>query len=368
MDEQKIKKVNSLQGASLQEAMSIYGKAAPIDDLDSVCKQIEGVPEIIPAPGEEIPAVPSTEHGILEKHLAEMNIMFGKILKELQSTRLGRVTGSGGIEGEGMWYVTDEVPVRVATPNLPPVVPGGPLQAYDPDLIAFDTYTQTFGPAAIGYQRERVRDVLKTRNAPRCTVINDGDTTIFVISSINGRKWSPETPILPYEARTFFNVWELRIRCPVVGNLAATPFTGGVYRVTEFDYWLAYSRIVTVAGAGVVINVNLTPVALASMTGAVQPASGVAIIGGVGLTPLNTPTSIKVEVAMSNSGQFNAIINGVSTVLNANVVPPALVANGLYTFNIALNAGDTIDFSYVYGGPAGTIQILRVQEIDSATA
>lgn len=360
MDEHKIKKINSLQ-----EAMSIYGKAAPIDSSDSVCKEVEGVPEIVPTPSEKLP---STETGILQEHLAEMNIMFGKILKELQSTRLGRVTGSEGIEGEGMWYVTDEVPVRVATPNLPPATPGGQMQAYDPDLIAFDTFTQTFGPSSIGYQRERVRDVLKTRNAPRCTVINDGDTTIFVISSVNGRKWSPETPILPYEARTFFNVWELRIRCEHAGILTTTPFTGGVYRITEFDYWLAYSRIVTVAGAAVTINVNLTPVGLFSLAG-YATLGGAAIIApnnaGLPLTPLHFPTTLKVEIAMSASGQLSAIINGISTLLNANVLPPALVVNGLYIFSIALNAGDTFDLSY--NVPA-TVQVLRIQEIDSATA
>lgn len=363
MDEQKIKKVNSLQ-----EAMSIYGKAAPISDSSNesiICKEVEGVPEIIPAPSEKLP---STETGILEAHLVEMNIMFGKILKELQSTRTGRITGSGGIEGEGMWYVTDEVPVRVATPNPPPTIPGGPLQAYDPDLIAFDTYTQTFGPSAIGYQRERVHDVLKTRNAPRCTVINDGDATIFVISTVNGRKWSPETPILPYEARTFFNVWELRIRSPTVGVITTTPFHGGVYRVTEFDYWLAYSRIVTVAGAAVTINVNLTPVGLFSLAG-FATLGGAAIIapnnGGLPLTPLNFPTTLKVEIAMSAPGRLSAIINGISTLLNANVVPPDLVTNGLYTFSVALNVADTFDLSY--NVPA-IVQVLRIQEIDSATA
>lgn len=372
MTEQKIKKVSSLQGTSLQEAMSIYGRAAPIDSLDSssntVCKEIEGVPELIPAPGEELP-VPSTttEHGILEKHLAEMNVMFGQILTELRNTRTGRVTGSAGIEGEGMWYVTGEVPIQVATPNLPPAIPGGPSQVYDPDLIAFDTFTQTFGPSPIGYQRERVHDVLKTRNAPRCTVINDGDATIYVISSINGRKWSPETPILAYEARTFFNVWELRIRCPVVGNLTVSPFTGGVYRVTEFDYWLAYSRIVTVAGAPVNVFVNTKAIQLLTTQNVAQPAVAGTPILASDLVPVNVPTTFRVMVAMSNVGNLNAIItNGgnTQTVLLNAVGGPALAADSLYTFDVLINTGDSINFSYSNTG--GTVQILRVQEIDAA--
>lgn len=329
------------------------------------CKIVKGeetLPAAIKPPviREELPTIPSG-YEILQEHLNTMNAILERVFEELRLIRTGELPTPEGIPGEGMYYVTDEVAIQVATPNPPPG------QVIDSDRIVFDTLTSTLGPASNGYQRERIHDVIK-RNAPRATVINDGSATVYVISSPNGRKWSPATPILPYEARTFFNVWELRLRSSVKGNLTATPFTGGVYRITEFDYWLAYSRIVTVTGAPVTLNVNLAPVALASLTSAVQPASGVAIIGGGGLTPVSTPTSIKVEVAMSNSGQFFAIINGVSTLLNANVLPPALVVNGLYVFEIALNAGDTIDFSYVYAGPAGTIQILRVQEIDSAIA
>ena len=359
MDNQKIKKISSLQ-----DAMNIYGKAAPIDDSSNVCKEIEGIPEIpTPAP---VPTPTPTETDILKEHLAEMNTLFGQILTELQNTRLGRVTGSGGTEGEGMWYVTGEVPVQVATPNPPPAIPGGPLQTYDPDLISFDTYTQTFGPSPIGYQRERVHDVLKTRNAPRCTVINDGDATIYVISSVNGRKWSPETPILPYEARTFFNVWELRIRSPIKGEITASPFTGGVYRITEFDYWLAYSRIVTVAGAPVTVVVNSKAIALATLQDIPQPALAGDSILAADLVPVNTPTTFRIMVAMSNSANFNAIItNGgdTQTVL-FNAIPGVLVTDGLYIFDMLVNAGDSVNFSYANTG--GFIKVLRVQEIDAA--
>jgi hypothetical protein len=369
MNEQKIKKVDSLQGASLQDAMNIYGRAMPIDDSSSVCKEIEGVPELVPAPEPSPAPVPTPTAGelMLKEHLDQMNTILQGVFDELKNARLSRVTGSTGIEGEGMWYVTGEVPVQVATPNLPPVTPGGPMQTYDPDLIAFDTYTETFGPSPIGYQRERVRDVLKTRNAPRCTVINDGNEAIYVISSINGRKWSPETPILPYEARTFFNVWELRIRCPVKGDLTASPFTGGVYRVTEFDYWLAYSRLVTVAGGPISINLMLTPTSLSTLQNVAQPAVAGNPILGAALVPVNTPTTFRVMVAMSNIGNFNALItNGgnTQTVLLNAAAGPALVATGLYTFDILINAGDSVNFSYTSTG--GFIQILRVQEVDAA--
>lgn len=222
---------------------------------NEACKTVKGE-EVLPLVKppvirEELPELPTIPSGfeILQKHLEEMNAVLQRVFEELRLIRTGEIPTLGGVPGEGMYYVTEEVAIQVATPNPPTG------QVIDSDRIAFDTLTNTFGPAPNGYQRERIHDVIK-RNAPRATVINDGDVTIYVITSPNGRKWSPATPILPYEARTFFNVWELRLRCPVKGDLTTTPFHGGIYRVTEYDYWLSYSRLVTVAGAAVTVNVN----------------------------------------------------------------------------------------------------------------
>lgn len=336
------------------------------DDYEQSCKKIEGVPSPSGVPA------PTAGELILKEHLDQMNTILQNVFKELKNTRTGKVTGAEGIEGEGMWYVTGEVPVQVATPN-PPL---GSI--IDPERIAFDTLTNTFGPNCpggpncSGYQRERVHDALKVRNAPRCTVINDGDTNIYVISSINGRKWMPETPILPYEARTFFNVWELRIRCPKEGNQTAFNATGalkgGWYRVTEFDYWLSYSRIVTIGPPNV--SINLTPQELSTLTNTIQPASGVPILGAA-LIPLNTPTTFRVDVAMSNIGTFNAIvtnsISGATSTVSFNASAGFLLAaNGVYEFDLLVNTGDTVNFSYTYVGAPGQILLLRVQEVDAA--
>lgn len=327
-----------------------------------VCKTVEGeedLPEVTKPPviREQLPTVPDTESGMLQQHLVEMNEIMSKVFEELRLIRTGELPTPGGVPGEGMYYVTDEVAIQVATPN-----PIAPL-VIDPDRIAYDTLNQTFGPASEGYQRERIHDVTK-RNAPKATVINDGTVTIFVITSPNGRKWSPPTPILPGEARTFFNVWELRLRCATVGNLNL--FTGGVYRVTEYDFWLSYVRIISIGPPNV--NLNFSPTSLAAIQNVAQPAAGLPIFA-TGLVPINTPTTFRVMVAMSNIGNFSVIItNGINTqtlLLNA-AAGPALAANSLYTFDIIVDTGDSVNFSYSVGG--GTVEILRVLEIDATTA
>lgn len=101
--------------------------------------------------------------------------------------------------------------------------------------------------SAAGYQKEEIYNKLK-RIAPKVTIINDtkstdGNGTLYVIVTQDGSSWSNETPILFGEARTFYNVWELRLRSPAAGNL--TTLIGGVYRVTEYDFWLAYSNVIS---------------------------------------------------------------------------------------------------------------------------
>jgi len=110
--------------------------------------------------------------------------------------------------------------------------------------------------SAAGYQAHTIYETLK-RMAPGITIINDGNNTIFVISTSEGERWTPENPIFPGESRTFDNVYELRLRSPTVGDV--TNFTGGVYRITEYKVILAntglkplvldYSRIVAIIGS-----------------------------------------------------------------------------------------------------------------------
>jgi hypothetical protein len=333
----------------------------PFDFLgeSGVCKKVEGkdeLPSVVKPPvvRDELPA-PSVPETSLEEHFDKLTDMLQSVYNEMVLARTGSLPAEGGVPGEGMYYVTDEVAIKYPTANPPPD------QVIDPDRISYDTLTNVSGPASDGYQRERIHDSIG-RNATKATVINDGTATIYSITSINGRKWSPPTPILPGEARTFINVWELRLRCAVAGNLNV--FSGGVYRVTEYDFWLSYVRIISIGPPNV--NLNFSPTSLVAVQNVVQPAAGVPILP-FNIVPINAPTTFRIMVAMSNVGNFSVIIeNGGNTqVLLLNAVGgPAIAANSLYTFDILISAGDSVNFSYSIGG--GTVQVLKVQEIDAA--
>ena len=79
------------------------------------------------------------------------------------------------------------------------------------------------------------------------------------------------------------------------------------------------------------------------------------------ITPTYAPSMLRVMLAIDSAEVFNAIIirGGVSRTVgfNSNV---ALVAEALYTFEILVTLGDTINFQ-VEGNT--NVMVMRVQEI-----
>lgn len=216
----------------------------------------------------------------------------------------------------GLWYNRPETPILVASP----IIPVPPFdQISDPNT------------GATGYQREKVFEQLN-RISKRITIINDGSTDIFVIASNNGQTWSLEAPIRIGEARTFFDVYELRVRGPVVGDLtpptAGILFSGGVYRITEYDYWLAYataaspSTAVPNRGAFIAQEVN-APLALGT------PLPSITIPNGFSLAiraNVNNGAEQIFVASITNTGNFITLNTGdvVSlTITNANLVTVA---------------------------------------------
>lgn len=76
------------------------------------------------------------------------------------------------------------------------------------------------------YNRERIYEILG-RTSELLEVTNDGKDTLFIIVSHEGTvEFSKEARIFPGETKTYFNVYELRLRSPSQGLF---------YRVSEYD-------------------------------------------------------------------------------------------------------------------------------------
>ncbi len=243
-------------------------------------------------PPEQRPPAGEPTYTELVKRLLDSE---ARIIEELVAIREGLKTAE---KFEVNYYNTPLTAIAVATPDPPA---GSPL---DPNQIAGLT----------GYQVEGIYTQLQ-RIAPKITVINDGTSNLFVITTPDGTNWSREAPILTGEARTFFNVWELRLRSPVAGNL--TLLTGGIYRVTEYEFWLAYSSNVNKASFDArVVNAPVAGALLSTQLGAtIQVPNGFALV---------------LRATVGNAGQ----------VYVANSVANA-VAAGVPGNRITLNAGDS---------------------------
>ncbi len=111
--------------------------------------------------------------------------------------------------------------------------------------------TATDNPDSNVYTRIRLYEILG-RTSPRVTVYNDGPGTLYVRVSHTTNTWSvTEFPLYEGEAKTYIDVYEIRMRATVAGLN---------YRVTEFELWKqknvdfragrGYVRTQTIAVAG----------------------------------------------------------------------------------------------------------------------
>lgn len=88
---------------------------------------------------------------------------------------------------------------------------------------------------------------------------------------------------------------------------------------------------------------------------------------GTDIDPTNTPCTFRIMAGTSIVGIFRTTItNGGDTQVLNFKESVAFVADSLYTFEILVHSGDTINFRFSTTG--GTIRVLRVQEIYPATA
>ena len=125
---------------------------------------------------------------------------------------------------------------------------------------------------------------------------------------------------------------------------------------------------VDASGSTVTVNTlaQFVPIEKAVIHNSALPAANTNILGS-DITPTNSPTTFRIMVSVSIAAKFNARITRsattTTTIFNggANLVPDAL-----FIFDILVHSGDSINFQFTATG--GTINELRIQEIDAATA
>lgn len=220
------------------------------------------------------------------------------------------------------------------------------------DTITNATATAPSDADSVAYDRERVFEILG-RSADIIHIINDGTDSIFVrISHMSTMTFSGETVIYPGDQKDYYNVYELRLRSPTAGT---------AYRASEYPI----DRGCCPTSGTTVIPIQIVSIEKAVIHNTVLPAPANTDFLIPSITPTNTPCGFIVQIAVSITGIFYAVITrGVSTQAVFFNQAVALTANALYIFEMLVHNGDTVNFRYTATG--GTIQILRVQEADSA--
>jgi hypothetical protein len=206
---------------------------------------------------------------------------------------------------------------------------------------------------AAAYQQELIYDTLQQR-ASIIRVVNDGTNTLFVRVSHNPNTFSPENPVFAGDIKEYYNVYELRLRSPTEGL---------PYRVTEYNVRRSCCPDISVVPSPVTIA-QLTPIVKASLHNQALPAINTNFLGA-NIVPTNPPCAFAIEVAISVAGILSATVtsggNTQVASLNAGI---ALTAGALYIFEVIVHSGDSVNLRY--NATAGNIQILRIQEVDSA--
>lgn len=83
-----------------------------------------------------------------------------------------------------------------------------------------DTITINTTP---GYNAIEVNNRLQGRNAQKLWIVNDGPDNLFVLTSNNGRSFSPEFLMISGEIRIISDVYEFRVRSPNLQSDGVTP-------------------------------------------------------------------------------------------------------------------------------------------------
>lgn len=128
--------------------------------------------------------------------------------------------------------------------------------------------------------------------------------------------------------------------------------------LAELDVALS-TRALEAGGNLASILAKFVPLDKASLHGLAKGAGADYFVAD--LAPTNTPCLFRILIAIDGAGVFSAKITkgGVAKVCSFNT-GQALIADSLYTFDLLVHAGDTINLQHTV---AANIDVCRVQEI-----
>jgi hypothetical protein len=265
------------------------------------------------SPGITPPVPPGgtpTEQSILAEHLIQMNTMLDRNNNLLQQISDYLSTTSP----TGTWFET-QVTSSVATP------PNAVNPNQDPNNL-----TDGINP---GYDEVEVNKQLQGRNAQKLWLVNDGlvptgvntGSDVFVITSTDGSKFSPEFRVAFGEVRIINDVYDFRFRCSVAGNFI---------RASEREIQPPYIQSIIVSGGTVVVTANRPGFITRRLTLGIVDSTITVLVGATITIPNGFALSMIANV--NNAGQVyisdsDATVAANRTTLAAGDVRSLFVTN-----------------------------------------
>lgn len=227
------------------------------------------------------------------------------------------------ISPTGTYFDTGQLLISIATPTKPPSI----------DSIA-DAST-----GITGYDKQDIFAVLQ-RKTQHLHIINDGPDTVYVIFTTDGKTWTDEI-IIPFgEARTIWDVYEVRIRSPTLNNK---------YRMTEYDFWLTYTTTV--------VNVNVPQSPFANKPNFIARILN-APFGGNTLPVIAVPDGFALVVRANVDNPGNSRVFVGRNV--ADVAPPRIVPGNFNT----LAPGDDVRLFVTNASLVAVAGLLGTENVD----
>ncbi len=143
----------------------------------------------------------------------------------------------------------------------------------------------------------------------------------------------------------------------VSGQEVKTSISGNIVQIS--------GQIVQISGQSLFSIGQLTPIEKVVIHNQVLPSANTNWLGS-DIIPTNTPCLFRIMVSVSQPGKLSAAVTrGSNTQVSTFNNNSSMTGGTINIFDILVHSGDTINFRY--SASTGTIQFLRVQEIDSST-